>query len=141
MGTESKPTAHVLAIHKKANVTKLDQITKTSGIVITLCISPLFFLFLYIGDPGRGRAAVIGAGVIAVCARMFWDLRGRLSFWLVLVVAIICNAALVLLIPWGSNEYPGVVLVPIALPDFGLVYGAFILSEKLSSSSTQSPAV
>ena len=113
---------------------RLDQITKKSVILTTLSVSPLFFLFVYFGDPGRGRAAGVGAAVIAVCARMFWDLRKHIWYWLALIVAVLCNAALVAFIPWNSNEYPGIVLLPIALPDFAAVYGAFKLIEIMSVS-------
>jgi hypothetical protein len=113
-------------------LTRLDKLTKKSVILTSLSVSPLFFLFVYLGDPGRGRAALVGAAVIAVCASMFWDLRKHILFWFALIAAILANAALVTLVPWSSNEYPGIVLLPIALPDFALVFGAFKLIEKLS---------
>jgi hypothetical protein len=113
-------------------LTRLDKITKKSVILTTLSVSPLFFLFVYFGDPGRGRAALVGAAVIAVCVTMFWDLRKHILFWLALIVVILGNAALVALVPWNSNEYPGIVLLPVALPDFALVFGAFKLIEKIS---------
>jgi hypothetical protein len=70
------------------------------------------------------------AAIIAVCARMFWTLRKYLLFWLVLLIVSLCNGALVVLVPWSSTAYPGIVLLPVALPVFGLVYGALGLVEK-----------
>jgi hypothetical protein len=92
----------------------------------------LFFVFVYLGDPGRGRAAGVGAAIIAVCAKMFSDLRQSIWFWLALTSMTLFNAALVLLIPWSSKEYPGIVLLPVALPDFALAYGVFRLAQKMS---------
>ena len=75
---------------------------------------------------------MIGAAVIAVCAKMFWDLRCSVWFWLALTFVAFCNTALIAFISWNSKEYPGIVLLPAALPDFALVYGIFKIVEKIS---------
>lgn len=111
---------------------RFDPLTKKSVILLTLCASPLFFAFLYFGDPGRGRAAMGGAALIILCARMFWDLRTDIWFWLAVMIAAVCNAALVMVIPWNNTDYPGIVTLPVALPDFVLVYGVFKLGERMS---------
>ena len=73
-----------------------------------------------------------GAVLIILSARMFWDLRTDIWFWLAVMIAAVCNAALVMVIPWNNTDYPGIVTLPIALPDFVLVYGVFKLAERMS---------
>jgi len=106
-----------------------DRLSNLSVIVIALCASPLLFLFTYLGDPGRGRAAAICAGLILMCAKMFWSLRRNLLFWVALTIVIGYHVPLIMLISWGNRDYPGVVLLPLALPDFAIVFGAFKLAE------------
>ncbi len=114
-----------------------DKLTKKSAILIALCASPLFFLFAYLGDPGRGRAAAVCAFVILLCSKIFWSLRKRVLFWVALTIVTLCHVPLVLLIPWTNKSYPGVVLLPFALPDFAIVYGVFRLVEKMTSVGKQ----
>jgi hypothetical protein len=114
-----------------------DTLTQKSAILIALCASPLFFLLAYLGDPGRGRAAAICASVILLCAKIFWSLRRRVLFWLTLSIVTLCHVPLILLIPWTNKNYPGVVLLPFALPDFAIVYGALKLVEKMTGVGKQ----
>jgi hypothetical protein len=115
----------------------LDTLTKKSAILLALCASPLFFLLAYLGDPGRGRAAAICAFVILLCAKIFWSLRRRILFWLTLTIVTLCHVPLILLIPWTNKNYPGVVLLPFAFPDFAIVYGALKLVEKMTGAGKQ----
>jgi hypothetical protein len=115
----------------------LETLTKKSAILIALCASPLFFLFAFLGDPGRGRAAAICAFVILLCAKIFWSLRRRVLFWLTLTIVTLCHVPLILLIPWTNKSYPGAVLLPFAFPDFVIVYGAFKLVEKMTGVGSQ----
>ena len=62
--------------HKQAR----DSITKKWAILLVICTTPIYILFLYLGDPGRGQAATVSAMMIAIAARFFWDLRNRVWF-------------------------------------------------------------
>lgn len=108
----------------------LDSLNWKTALVIALCASPLFFLFAILGDPGRGRAAAICAFVIVLSAKIFWGLRRHVLFWFALIVAIPCQLPLVLVNPWANRDYPGVVILPLALVDFAVVCGIFKLVEK-----------
>jgi hypothetical protein len=107
-----------------------DKLTKKSAILIALCASSLFFVFDYLGDPERGRSAAVVAFVILTCTWMFWNLRGRALFWIAITIVVLCHVPLILLVPWTNKDYPGVVLLPFALPDFAIVFGIFKLVEK-----------
>ena len=116
----------------KENDRKLffDTLTRKSALVVALCSLP-FFLFAYLGDPGRGRTAAICAFVIGTTSRAFWDLRKHVWFWITMSILVVAHVPLVLLIPWSSKSYPGMVLLPVALLDFAIVYGCIISVEKV----------
>jgi len=113
----------------------LDSLTEKSSILLALCASPLFFLFVYLGDPGRGRAAAISAFLILLCAKIFWSLRKYVLFWFALTIVTFSQIPLIWLIPWSNRDYPGVVLLPLALPDFVIIYGILKLVEKMTRKS------
>jgi len=117
-----------------------ESLNKKSVILIALCALPVFLIFAALGDPGRGRAAAIALFVILLCGRIFWSLRGRVLFWVVLTIVVLCHIPLILLIPWNNRDYPGVVLLPFALPDFAIVYGILKLVEKVTRGSRQADA-
>jgi len=98
----------------------------------SLCVSPLYFLFLYLGSPGRGRTAAICAYAVLTGVRVFWDLRRRVLFWVSMAIVVLCHVPLILLVHWTNNSYPGVVLLPAALLDYAFVYGAFKLVDKVT---------
>lgn len=108
-----------------------DTLTRTSALVTALCASPLYFLFAYLGDSGRGRAAAICAFVVITAGRAFWDWRKRVWFWATLIIVVVLHVPLILLVSWSDTNYPGIVLLPLALVDFALVYGCFVLVKKV----------
>ena len=75
--------------------------------------------------------------MILLCAKIFWSLRRRVLFWLTLTIVTLCHVPQILLIPWTDQNYPGVVLLPFALPDFAIVYGALNLVEKMTGAGKQ----
>ena len=114
-----------------------DSLTKKSVILLSLCALPVYLLFACLGDPGRGRAATVGASVILLCAKIFWSFRKRVLFWVALTIVTLCHIPLILLIPWNNRDYPGIVLLPFALPDFAIVYGILKLVEKMTGGRRQ----
>jgi hypothetical protein len=97
-----------------------------------LCLVPLFLLFAFLGDPGRGRAAGICAGVIATAVRANWNLRKHPWFWVTVTILTVLHAALVLFVAWSSSTaYTGLALLPVAALDYAIVYGSIKLAEKM----------
>lgn len=105
-------------------------ITRKWGFLAGICTSPLFILFAYLGDPGRGRAAWISGGIIFVVIRAFWGLRKRIWFWLTVAIIAIFHIPLILFILWGNQPLSYVALLPVGLLDFAIAYGAIRLVEK-----------
>jgi hypothetical protein len=115
----------------------LDSLTEKSAILLALCASPLFFLFAYLGDPGRGRAAAIGVFVILLSAKIFWSLRRLVVFWFALTIVTLGQIPLIWLIPWSNRDYPGIALLPLALADFATICGILKLVERMTRRNGQ----
>jgi hypothetical protein len=120
------------------NQDSIDVFTRKWLLIVTLCLIPLFFLFAFFGDPGRGRAAVICAGVLMTAVRANWSCRKYAWFWATAAVLIALHVFLIVRIPWTDKSYPGYTLLPFAALDYGIVYGSFKLAEKLMKKTNPS---
>jgi hypothetical protein len=98
--------------------------------VAILLAAPVFLLFAYFGEPGRGRAAAVGVLVLAMAAGASWDLRREVWYWVTIVLLVACHAPIILLVPWTDKSFPGLTLLPIAVLDFAIVFAVIKLVEK-----------
>jgi hypothetical protein len=109
-----------------------DVFTRKWLLIVVLCGALPFILFAFLGhDPGRGRAAAICTAVIMYAVRACWNLRGYVWFRVTLAIIIAFQVLLVLLVPWTSKSYPGLILFPIAVLDYAIVWGSIKLAEKV----------
>ena len=109
----------------------IDSVTKKWAIVAAICTSPLFILFAYFGDPGRGQAAMVSAISLATATRFLWDLRTRVWFWLTISIIALLHVPLILLVPWPLKQLTYIALLPAGLLDFGIAYGIIRLVENM----------
>ena len=117
---------------KQASKSPFERLNIFSANMALLFSLPLFFLFAYLGNQGRGVAATISVGMTVLVVRMRWDLRGHAWFWAVVVGILLLHVPLVMLVPWSSsNTYSRVVLLPGALLDLVIVYNIVRLAEKM----------
>jgi len=111
--------------------TPFDRLTKEAALVVTLVAVVLYFAFEYIVGPAKARVASICAAMIVTSIWMRWDLRRRLWFWMTIGMLVLVHISIVMLLPWTNKNYPGIVLLPGALLDLAIIYGAIKLIEKL----------
>lgn len=96
--------------------------------VILLAMLPAGLAYIaydYYGDGGRAVAAALTLYVMIGACRFFWDLRGYLWFWAVMLLIGTIHAALVVEIPWSNGPYPVpilVILFPATMLDFMTIY-------------------
>jgi hypothetical protein len=109
----------------------IDSVTKKWVIVAGICTSPLFILFAYFGDPGRGQAAWVSAISLATATRFLWDLRRRVWFWLTISIIALLHVPLILLVAWPLKQLTYIALLPAGLLDFGIAYGIIRLVENM----------
>lgn len=112
-------------------------ITRKWGLLAAICTSPLFIMYAFLGDRGRGRAAWVSAGIVFIVIRAFWALRKRIWFWLTVTMIALLHVPLIMFIPWGGGSvyYGG--LMAVALPDFGIAYGIIRLVERAMNRGTR----
>jgi hypothetical protein len=107
----------------------VDSLTRGWAILVAICTSPIYILFVYLGDSGRGRAAWVIAGMIALATRLVWDLKTRVWFWVTIAIITALHIPAILLIPWGDQNLSYVALLPLGLLDLGITYGIIRLVE------------
>ena len=110
-------------------------ITRKWAFLVGISTSPLFILSIYFHDPGRGQTAWIGAMMIALAVRFFWDLREHVWFWTTIAFIVLLHVPLILLIPWPLKQLSYVALLPAGLVDFGVAYGIIRLVENAIESN------
>ncbi len=111
--------------HKQA----LNSLTRGWALLVLICTLPIYILFVYLGDSGRGRAAWVSTGVITFAARLLWDLKTRVWFWVTLAIIALLHVPMILLIPWGDQNLSYVALLPAGLLALGIAYGIIRLVE------------
>ena len=109
---------------------KQRELTAKSAYIALLIALPLFILFCILGKWETGIGAWICAGLVVLVVRQRWDLRRNLWFWVIIVGAFLLQIPLVLLIPWNDRNLTAISLLPVAVLDYGLVYGCIRLIEK-----------
>jgi hypothetical protein len=118
----------------EANINESPDVSPRKWLLATmLCMIPVFLLFAYFGDPGRGRAAAIATGAIMLAVGGRSSLKSQRWFWVTLAVIIVLHVLLVVLIPWTSKSYPGPILLPFGALDYFIVWGCIKLVEKAMS--------
>ena len=93
--------------------------------------SPILLIFAYLGDFYRGIGASICAALVLLVVRTRWDLRKHVWFWITIIFAVFLQIPLVLFIPWKNRNLTGISLLPVAVLDYGIVWGCIKLAEKL----------
>ena len=109
------------------------ELTSKSAYIALLFALPVLFIFIFLGNWEMGIGAWICTGLVLIVVRSHWDLRGSPWFWLSIGVALLLQVPIVLLVPWGNRGLTGISLLPVAVVDYGLVWGCVKLAEKMAS--------
>jgi hypothetical protein len=100
-----------------------------------LYASPVLLIFACLGNFYRGIGAAICVGLVMLVIMTRWDLRKHAWFWTIIVFAAFLQVPLVLFIPWKNRDLTGISLLPVAVLDYGIVYGCIKLAEKTMTRS------
>jgi hypothetical protein len=124
---------------EQSNQQPIDVFTRKWLLIESSFAIPIFFLFAVLGDPGRGRAAGICVYTLmtAICA--LWNLNRHIWFWVTAALMVILHASLVLVVPWPSGSFPAFSLLPVAVLDYGIVYGFIKLAEMMMTKKAPPP--
>ena len=100
-------------------------------IAAAAAVSFIFFFFVVPNQPGRGAAiAVCGVGGV-MAMRACWSLSRYAWFWITFAAIFFVQACMIVVLPWSTERFPGIILIPIGLIDFAFVYGLVKLVHRL----------
>jgi hypothetical protein len=110
---------------------ELYSLPRRFGLLVGLCASPIFIVFVYLGDPERGFTAWFSAAMVLATVGLFWGLRKRGWFWITITIITLLHVLLIFFVPWPFKHHLSyVALLPIGLLDFAIAYGIIRLVEK-----------
>jgi hypothetical protein len=109
-----------------------DPMLKPYGLLACLLASPLFLLFIHLGEPERGVGAWICVTSILFAVRARKELITEGWFWITIAVLLVLQVPITLLVPWPKSENPlFLVLTVVVTIDNFLIYGSIRRVEKL----------
>lgn len=114
-----------------SNETQESVLKNLLQIAAIAAVSFIFFFFIVPNQPGKGGAIAVFAvgGVFAM--RAYWSSSNQAWFWFTFATIFAIQGCLIFILPWSTERFPGIILVPIGLLDFALVYGIVKLVKKM----------
>ena len=117
------------------------KVTRTAAYLILLATSPIGIIvallsFFYGLDAWIGFGAWTCLALIVLVGRTRWDLRRHVWFWMIMVFAGLLQIPIVLFVPWKDRNLTWITFLPVAVLDYGLIYGCLKLIEKLTATPT-----
>lgn len=107
------------------------EITRKWAALSMLCLSPIPLVFVCFGQYQTGVGAWVCSGIVTMAARVRWDLRNHIWYWVVLAFGVLLQVPLIVLIPWTNGKLNYFNALPIAVLDYLVLYGCIKLVEKL----------
>jgi hypothetical protein len=107
-------------------------LTRKSGFIALLLASPMMVLFVFLGKWEMGIGAWGCTALVLMVVRFYWDLRTSPWFWASIGFSAVLQVPFVLFVPWGNRDVTGITILPILALDYGIMYGAIKLAEKMT---------
>jgi hypothetical protein len=116
-----------------------DTPSRAWAIGVSICCGlPLYLIFSASGNAGRGTAAICFGGAIIIATRLRWDLRNRAWFWVVVVLMVLVQLAMILLIPWPNKNYTLPIVLPVGILDIlAISYVIKLVAKKMGPAETK----
>lgn len=90
----------------------------------------VFVPFVILGKAALGYGTCICLAMVAIAVRATWALHRRGWYWAVVAISSILQLPIIFYMPWSQRAYR-VMLFPLGICDFVLVWGCVKLTEKL----------
>lgn len=103
------------------------------GLMLGATVLPVLFLLNYLGRVELAYPVLASIIAIGFAIRGYWELRGRLWFWITISVFLVAHAVLILRVPWRSGWVPAPVIMAFSIVDFAIILGVVGLIEKWMS--------
>ncbi|HEV2499836.1 MAG TPA: hypothetical protein VGY31_09690 [Terriglobia bacterium] len=109
------------------------------GILAMLMALPVLIVFAFLGDFRRGVTAWICAGLLIGAVKAHWFLRKHAWFWVTVTILAVAQAPFVIFFPVPmSKSFTAWELLPVAILDFGVMYGCIKLLAKFMKKRKES---
>jgi len=108
--------------------------TDWTGPIIVAMLSPLFFLFVYLGKAEMGLTACCVLGLATLAVKLRWKLRRHVWFWATIIFILVLHIPLLFLVHWPDTRVPNIVYaLPLGVVDFLFINGVLGIAENLFS--------
>ena len=107
------------------------KLTAKAAYLVLLCSLPILIVLAILGKVWLGFGAWICTGLVILVARTRWDLRRHIWFWMIIVFAELLQMPIVLLMPWSNRSLTWFSFLPVAVLDYGIIYGCVKAVEKM----------
>jgi hypothetical protein len=109
-----------------SSTSKSDSAERMIALLCLLCGLPVFMIVAHFADWGRGRAAGVCVAVDVLVVMLRRQSRGKLGFWLAILLIVLIQSVVILIVPFGDQSLPAYGLLPAALVvyliDEGIIY-------------------
>ncbi len=100
------------------------------GAICVVCGAPAFLIYARLGHLDKALIAMYSISMMILVGRIFWNFRGRLWFWFIMVGVSVLHGILVAYIHFARSNYPVVLILgPLATLDFIFVFLVFRFAE------------
>jgi hypothetical protein len=91
------------------------------GVLCGICLLPIFFLFAHFGQPARGLAAMCALGVLISVLYVKRSFLKKTSFIAIMSLLFVIHFVFVMLFPFPTYHFPGILALPVSIVDLPLV--------------------
>jgi len=107
------------------------KLTAKAAYLILLCSLPILIVFAILGRVWIGFGAWICSGLVMLVVRARWDLRRHIWFWMIIIFGELLQIPIVFLMPWSNRSLTWFSFLPVAVLDYGIIFGCVRLVEKM----------
>jgi hypothetical protein len=103
-----------------------------TDLIIGVILGAVLLLFILLGkvDIGLTVCVILAAAIFAI--KLHWDLRKHFWFWAIIAIILALHVPLVFMVRWPQgNMSIRVYVLPVAVVDFVIIWGALDLAERL----------
>ena len=94
-----------------------DFVSRGWAITLGVCMLPIYLAFSMFGLVGKGSAASVAVGTLALTVKMHAGLKRQWWFWCVMATAAVASVFLITFVPLPNQNYTFAIVAP-----FGYAY-------------------
>lgn len=104
----------------------------TFGLIIAPCLLAVYLLFIFLDLPDMGLTLSCCLGGILFAAKIRWELRTRVWFWIVMALVLALHVPLIVFWHWPDRWIPTIELAVLVMADISIILGILRVAERLA---------